>query len=147
MFDNSSPRQKHNLSASGGTEKLNFYISGGLFKEDGILRHANESFNRFNLDAKINAEATSWLDLSLNVKYKHGNEDFPWSTVGTTGRGRIFDALTKIKPTMVPYYPNSNVWNLSSRIGAWQTNRDVYIKRQLIISPKAISLITQLFLF
>ncbi len=142
LFDDSSPRQKHNLSVSGGNEKVNFYISGGFFKEDGILRHGNESYKRYNIDAKVNAEATSWLDLSLFVKYRHGKEDFPWSTVGadgnSQGRGRIFDALTKIKPTQVPFYPNSDVWNLKSRIGVWQTNRDVYIKRQLVISPRVV---------
>lgn len=142
LFDNSSPRQKHNLSVAGGSEKFNFYISGGFFQENGILRHGNETYNRYNLDAKVNAEATSWMDLSLLVKYKNGKEDFPWSTVGADGnsggRGRIFDALTKIKPTQVPFYPNSDVWNLKSRIGAWQTNRDVYIKRQLVISPRVI---------
>jgi len=138
MFDDSSPRTKHNLSASGGNENVNFYISGGFLIENGILKYGNESFKRYNLDAKINAEATSWLDLSLFVKYKRGKEDFPWTTVGASGRGRIFDALTKIKPTMVPFYPDSDVWNLSSRIGAWQTNRDVYIKKQLVISPRLI---------
>ncbi|MCK5704338.1 MAG: TonB-dependent receptor plug domain-containing protein, partial [Cyclobacteriaceae bacterium] len=148
MFDDSSPRTKHNLSASGGSEKVNFYISGGFFSEDGIMRHGKESFKRFNVDAKVNAEATSWLDLSLLVKYKQSKEDFPWSTVGISpgtsdggggiGRGRIFDALTKIKPTMVPYYPDSEVWNLSSRIGAWATNRDVYVKRQLVLSPRMV---------
>jgi len=135
MFDESNLRHKHNLGVSGGNEKVNFYVSAGFFNEDGILRHGEESFKRYNLDAKVNGEATSWMDLSLFVKYKYSNEDFPWSPLA---RGRILDALTKIKPMMVPKYPGTDIWNNRSRISEWQAFRDEYVKKQLVISPRII---------
>ena len=47
--------QTHNISASGGNDKMNFYLSAGLYDELGVLiNHDYKRFNtRFNLDYKI----------------------------------------------------------------------------------------------
>ncbi|RYC70205.1 SusC/RagA family TonB-linked outer membrane protein [Spirosoma sordidisoli] len=47
--------QTHNLSASGGTDRANFYLSAGIFDELGVLiNHNYRRYNtRFNLDYKV----------------------------------------------------------------------------------------------
>ncbi len=47
--------QTHNLSASGGNDRANFYLSAGLLDEKGILiNHDYKRYNtRFNLDYKV----------------------------------------------------------------------------------------------
>ncbi len=37
-------KQNHNLSLSGGGKKAQYYISGGYYSEDGILRYADMDF-------------------------------------------------------------------------------------------------------
>jgi TonB-linked SusC/RagA family outer membrane protein len=58
-------RIKNNLSLSGGTEKLNFYLSIGAYDEDGLLKVGNESYQRYNMDAKISSKVNNWLTIEL----------------------------------------------------------------------------------
>ncbi|MDR1154178.1 MAG: TonB-dependent receptor [Bacteroidales bacterium] len=54
MFQRGSV-QNHTLSASGGTEKFNFYVSGGVMKQKGTqINNTHDRYNfRVNLDYKI----------------------------------------------------------------------------------------------
>tara|TARA_R110002033_G_scaffold160593_1_gene196978 strand:+ start:10198 stop:13464 length:3267 start_codon:yes stop_codon:yes gene_type:complete len=57
--------QQHNLSLKGGTESTKYYLSGNLYKQDGVLK--NSAFDRaslrFNLDQKIN----DYLNVGMNL--------------------------------------------------------------------------------
>ena len=48
--------QEHNLSMSGGTEKLQYYVSGSYLNQNGNLRYGNDNMKRYNLSAKINTK-------------------------------------------------------------------------------------------
>lgn len=126
--------QKHSLSVSGANDKIDYYVSAGWYDEQGLLRYGNESYNRYNFDAKINARASSWATVSVLFKYNYGEQDFPWQV--DLGRGRIYDMMTKIKPTMPEYYPGTNIFTMESRIAEWQAERDNTRNRQTIISPR-----------
>ena len=41
-----------------------YYISGGYYSEDGILRYADMDFSRYNFAANISSQITDWM-LSL----------------------------------------------------------------------------------
>ncbi len=58
---------KVDLSASGGTEKTRFFISGSMLDEDGILidDHFQRLGGRINLDHKANDQITVGMNLSL----------------------------------------------------------------------------------
>ncbi|MBO9701477.1 MAG: TonB-dependent receptor [Sporocytophaga sp.] len=43
--------QNYSLSASGGTEKLNYYLSGSYLQQEGIMK--NSDYNRLNFNTKI----------------------------------------------------------------------------------------------
>lgn len=53
------------LSASGGTDKNKFYLSGSLNKQDGILI-ANK-FKRMSLRFNMDNQLTNWLKVGLNM--------------------------------------------------------------------------------
>ena len=135
-FKDFASHQNHSLSVSGSNEKVDYYLSAGWYNEQGLLRYGNESFNRYNFNGKINVNATSWAKISVLFKYNYGQQLFPWEP--TIGRGRIYDMMTKIKPTMPAKYPGSDIWTLESQISSWQTNRDNTTNRNLIISPRII---------
>ncbi len=136
LFKEFGSRQKHDLSVSGGTEKADYYLSAGWYGEDGLLRHGNESFNRYNFDGKINAQATSWAKIGLLFKYNYGLQEFPWQQ--ELGRGRIYDMMTKLKPTMPAKYPGTDIWTSESRIAEWQAERDNTINSQLVLAPRIV---------
>ncbi|HVT84255.1 MAG TPA: TonB-dependent receptor [Chitinophagaceae bacterium] len=134
FFKKNAFHQRHNLSVSNSNGKVDYYISAGWYDEQGLLRYGHESYNQYNFDGKINAKATSWANVSVLFKYNYGEQDFPWQI--DLGRGRIYDMMTKIKPTMPEFYPGTNIFTMESRIEEWQAERDNTRNRQLSISPR-----------
>ena len=74
FYDNWVPSQEHNLSISGGTEKLQYVLSGSFLDQKGLLRHGTDKFQRYTLNSKITANITDWLKVTLNSKWTR--EDF-----------------------------------------------------------------------
>lgn len=101
-------RVKHDFSISGGDKKMNYYISAGAYDEDGLLKVGDESFQRYNLDAKFSAKVNNWLTVELYSKFLKSFTDFP--TNGNNGsdirnKTRVLDLITKIKPTLPQFDP------------------------------------------
>ncbi|WP_202552378.1 SusC/RagA family TonB-linked outer membrane protein [Ginsengibacter hankyongi] len=136
FFKKFATHQSHSLSVSGSNEKVDYYLSAGLYNDQGLLRYGHESFDRYNFNGKINVKATSWAKVSVLFKYNYGQQLFPWQL--GLGRGRIYDMMTKIKPTMPAKYPGTDIWTLESRIEEWQADRDNTTTRNMIISPRII---------
>lgn len=57
--------QQHNVSASGGTDKLKFFASIGMMDQQGILK--NTDYSRYNMRANVDAKLTSNLTFSTNI--------------------------------------------------------------------------------
>lgn len=55
----------HELSISGGNDKMNYMVSGSYFKQDGIIQ--NSGYERGTLRANLNAQAKKWLHLGFNM--------------------------------------------------------------------------------
>ena len=136
LYKDYSSRQKHDLNISGSTEKMDYYLSTGWYGEQGLLRHGNESYNRYNFDGKINAQATSWAKLGVLFKYNYGAQEFPWQQ--DLGRGRIYDMMSKLKPTMPAKYPGTDIWTDESRIAEWQAQRDNTTNTQMVLAPRIV---------
>lgn len=54
-------RQEYNLSIRGGSKGINYSLSGGFFKQQGIT--VNNDFHRLTLRGTIDVKAYKWLDL------------------------------------------------------------------------------------
>jgi TonB-dependent starch-binding outer membrane protein SusC len=65
--------QNHNVSVSGGSEKINYFLSAGYISEQGIL--VNNKFNRFTLRSNNEYKFTSKLKLSTLVSYSRAELD------------------------------------------------------------------------
>ncbi|GAA3951746.1 TonB-dependent receptor [Hymenobacter algoricola] len=72
-------QQQYQLSASGGTAASRFYISGGYFKQTGIVR--GSGFERFSLRANYDAQLSKKLKLGLSLAPNFTRTD----VVPTTG--------------------------------------------------------------
>ena len=75
-------KQTHNLSIRGGSKKVQYYVSGGMYDEDGVLRFANMGYKRFNVNANTQAQVTDWLKLTFSTKFVHGQTDSPFGDGG-----------------------------------------------------------------
>lgn len=67
--------QNHNLSATGGNDRVRYYASIGYNGQDGILR--NTDFSRYNFRANIDANLAQNLDFMINVSGSHTDRNWP----------------------------------------------------------------------
>ena len=63
----------HQVAAQGGTEKMQYYVSGSFMNQEGTLIGSN--FRRFSFRANLDAQLKSWLKLGLSATYSDTNED------------------------------------------------------------------------
>lgn len=135
-------RIKSNFSISGGNAKTNFYISAGAYDEDGLLAVGDESYQRYNLDAKIASQVTDWLRIELLTKYRKSYTDFP-TEVSTNStfwnKSRVLDLVTKLKPTLPQYDPIYGLELLQhTYYPFWDKQRVKTENDQVIVIPKFI---------
>ncbi len=80
-------QQQHNISASGGTDKLTYRFSLGLVDQDGILISDKDSYDRITGSSYTSAKITDWLKQEVDIKYtksKRSNPDgsqYNWALV------------------------------------------------------------------
>ena len=77
IYKDNNFSQEHNMSISGGSEKISYYASLGYLSQSGALRHGNDGLKRYNVTGKINAELTSWLDFGYNIRFVRTDNDRP----------------------------------------------------------------------
>lgn len=69
--------QTHNVSVSGGTDKLRYRMSGGYNHENGPLITDKDSYKRKNLGAFISADIVDWFTQELDVRYSQSEKTNP----------------------------------------------------------------------
>lgn len=65
-------KHQHGVSVSGGTNKMQYLVSGSYFNEKGFVKTSN--YRRFNGRINIKAALAKWLDLSANLGYTNENK-------------------------------------------------------------------------
>jgi TonB-linked SusC/RagA family outer membrane protein len=104
LYPGWAPMNQHTISASGGQGRTSFVASLGYFQQDGLMKIAHDSYQRFNPSLKLHTEATNWLDLDFKVTLNRseGNKPTPASHGGLSS-GWI---PTDLRPTMPVYHPD-----------------------------------------
>jgi TonB-linked SusC/RagA family outer membrane protein len=64
-----APIQNYNLSMSGKSNRMNYYVSGSYTNEEGI--QLNDEFSRITLHANVESKVTDWLTVGLNTSYSY----------------------------------------------------------------------------
>ncbi len=110
-YKNAAFKQNHNVSISGGGKAAQYYVSGGMYKEDGILRYADIDYSRFNFNASVTSEVTDWLKMKINTKFMSSDSDTPFGTGGLTEG--FYHSLARFRPTVNEIDPNGNFTELT----------------------------------
>lgn len=129
---------EHNLNINGGSEKMQYYVSANYLGQDGNLRFGEDSYERINTNAKINAQPFKWLDVEVNVKYVHTDLDNP---LYTDMGGLLYHDIVRMWP-MMPfqdpnghYMRNGKLAQLTSGSRSVTDNDNVYLQGQLVFHP------------
>lgn len=67
ILNNSTSQQQHNVTVSGGNEKLRFFVSGGYFDEGGLLKTNIEYGKKYNFRTAVDGQLGKGLTFSINL--------------------------------------------------------------------------------
>lgn len=65
-------QHQHQVSVTGGSDKVHYYISGGFMKQDGTIIGSN--FKRLSIRANVDAELNKWMKVGFNLMYSKTDE-------------------------------------------------------------------------
>jgi len=128
-------RQKHNLSMRGGSERLSFFVSTGLYDQSGQLRWGDEYYKRNNITANVSSKITDWLRFDFRTKYARTETQMP------IRKDLIWHDISKKWPSNPLYYPNgefsatSNVSLLKDGGKNWKAKDDLWMTFGFELEP------------
>ncbi len=92
--------QSYQLSASGGTEKTQYFASLGYLSESGIVKPAR--FDRYNFRLNLDNQLRSWLKTSTNINLIYSKtQDTPDNA--SSGRGGVIMSALNTPPFLHVY--------------------------------------------
>lgn len=141
FYDKNVPSHEHNLSVSGGSKSINYYVSGGFMNQKGLLKVADDHHNRFNLTAKVNAQLTNWLDLNYSLRWTREEYERP-----TYLSGLFFHNIIRRWPTNAIKDPNGYIMPHNEALqlidGGRTKREDDYTNQQLTLVAHPIKGLT-----
>lgn len=159
IFNKVGQNTKANLNITGGSQRMNYYVSAsyysekGLFKTDDLKKYNSEiAFKRYNFTSALSLQATKSTQVDLGVKGWISNGNYPG-----TGTAQIFEAVFNTYPILYPVvYPNGyepfvatggglhNPYGLLTNRGyvttyANQIMSDIHVKQKLNFLTEGLS--------
>ena len=69
FYRKTRPEQEHNVSVTGGNDKVNYFASGRFFTQDGIFNIYKDNYQNVSFRGKLNAKLSKHLTYSVNFNY------------------------------------------------------------------------------
>ncbi|PSR11890.1 MAG: SusC/RagA family TonB-linked outer membrane protein [Bacteroidetes bacterium] len=92
------------LNISGGSDKTQFYVSGGILSEDGIIK--NTGFDRYSIRANVDHRLSDRIKISLNSSYLKSDNDRGFTGNQNNTGGSIGYALA-YTPSYANLFPDA----------------------------------------
>ena len=100
-FKNYAPQQNHNLSLSGGSEKVRYFTSLGYIHQDAIYENSATFYDQFSLRMNLDADVNEYIKMNTGILVRREDRNFP-----TVGAGAIFRMLQRGRPTENARWPS-----------------------------------------
>ena len=100
VMRNTASQQQHNISASGGSDKVDYYVNFGFTDQGSFWTTNSSNYNRYNLRSNLNAKITENLkaNIRLNMIMDETNRQ-------NMSSSEVFKMLWRSKPND-PVYAN-----------------------------------------
>ena len=118
-------QHQHQVSAQGGTDKVQYYVSGSFMDQQGTI--IGSEFKRFSTRANLDAQLKDWWKIGFSVSYSNTDEDMK---LADSDEGIIGYSLTSL-PSAPIYDQDGNYYNIS-------------MKNYSIINPVAMAMLEQI---
>lgn len=98
VLGGTASQMQHNLSFSGGTDKIKYFASLGYFDQDGLYKSLN--YKRYNARINLDIQITKTTRIGIDLNGRLENRTAP-----TTGISGIFEHTLRNPPTIPAIYP------------------------------------------
>jgi TonB-linked SusC/RagA family outer membrane protein len=124
-----APYQSFNLSTSGGTKKLTYFLSGNVINQDGIVK--NTGFRKYQARININKTFSDKLNMGLVLNASRHRQDLGNVNYGANS-GWIGSMIT-LPPTM----------RVRKADGSWESYNPVYYSGGDMDTPPVVAELTE----
>lgn len=114
VFNDQAFLQSYDLSVSRATEKLNYFVSGSFYDQDGIAQ--SSAFRRYNMRANADVKASNWLKIGTNSMIAY--EEIQQADDGQYSLVTPISASRFMLPYWNPYKEDGSL--ASSADGSWK---------------------------
>ena len=112
ISDESAIRTEHIISVNGGSERSNYLVSLGYYKEDGILQ--NTDFNRYTGRVNVDTQAKHWFKIGMNANFAHSESDYlSFTDTSTSNVWYTAQFMAPVYPVYLKDMAGSNVLDAS----------------------------------
>ncbi|MBQ4388878.1 MAG: TonB-dependent receptor [Bacteroidales bacterium] len=108
-------QHQHQVSAQGGTEKVQYYVSGSYMNQEGTIIGSN--FNRLSFRTNLDAKLKEWFKLGINATYAITNDNIK---LADGQEGVIFYSLSTLPD--IPVYDLDGNYSTTVREGYTSAN-------------------------
>lgn len=108
-------QHSHQVSAQGGTDKVQYYASGSYMDQEGTIIGSN--FNRMSFRTNLDAQMKSWLKFGMTAAYSNSNDDLK---LADSNEGLIYYSVTT--PPNIPIYNVDGSYSSVSQEGYTSQN-------------------------
>ena len=108
-------QHQHQVSATGGSEKVQYYVSGSYMNQEGTIIGSN--FDRLSFRTNLDAQLKEWLKLGVNATYAVTNDNIK---LADGQEGVIFYSLTTLPD--IPVYDIDGNYSTVVREGYTSVN-------------------------
>lgn len=131
LYNDGNSGFEHSLSLSGGSDKMNYSVSGRYYAQEGIFRYNNDDFKRYNLRIKGGLLVTDWLKLNSITEFSSYKYFYPF----VAGETDIWRRITQGSFPVAPMLNPDGTYTVSgySAVGAMQTKAsNTYTKQNYV---------------
>lgn len=107
MFQNSITT-RHSIAATGGSESVKYYLSGGFDHQTGVIPEVSQDV--FNVRSNVDIAITKKLNLSFDLRYLLRQKD------EVAGMDGIIIDVYKMNPTYVAYYTDGTYGDNANQV-------------------------------
>lgn len=76
LYNLSRPTTDHNVSISGGSDKITYLISGRYYSQEGVQKLGDDGYKSFNIRSNISIDVRPWLEVKNTTRMFSGRYTF-----------------------------------------------------------------------
>lgn len=106
FYRNRMNSMEHALTFSGGSEKIDYYVSGRMYTKGGLMKVNQDEFEGYNLRSRLTGQVTDWLRISNNSQINYQNYTYPGWNSSVDANNNFISTTVHALPSYVAQNPD-----------------------------------------